>query len=69
METRPSTWLWLMLGVSLSFGATAGVYKWVDEQGQVHYGDRPQADSAQEMKLKAPPSSPPPDASRTVPKR
>jgi Domain of unknown function (DUF4124) len=41
--------LCLMLVTGLS---DAGVYKWVDEQGQVHYGERPPAQSgAQEIKL------------------
>lgn len=41
----------------LGWGALAsasGVYKWVDEQGQVHYGERPPARSqAQELRLKS----------------
>lgn len=41
--------------------AAAGVYKWVDEEGRVHYGQRPPAvaDQAEKMKLdKAPPPDP-----------
>lgn len=32
--------------LTYSFHLTAGVYKWVDEKGNVHYGDKPQADVA-----------------------
>lgn len=32
--------------VAVSSAAADGVYKWVDEQGKVHYGDRPPADAA-----------------------
>lgn len=35
----------------------AGVYKWVDEQGKVHYGDRPGNNNASKIVV---PSSPPP---------
>jgi hypothetical protein len=31
----------LLLGVVLPCPMTADVYKWVDDQGRVHYGDRP----------------------------
>ncbi|MCL5668700.1 MAG: DUF4124 domain-containing protein [Gammaproteobacteria bacterium] len=34
----------------------AGIYKWVDEKGKVHYGDRPGNSGAQEVTVKpAPP--------------
>lgn len=37
----------------LSFGACAGeIYKWVDDNGNVHYGDRPQSNSAQTVKVR-----------------
>jgi len=35
-------WLWLAAGL-LPVVASAQVYRWVDEQGKVHYGDRPVA--------------------------
>lgn len=39
-----------------SLASASGVYKWVDEQGRVHYGEKPPARiQAQEMQLKAPP--------------
>ena len=33
--------------------AIAGIYKWVDEQGQVHYGERPEAQDAEEMTIRS----------------
>jgi hypothetical protein len=34
----------ITLGIVLSFPAAAGdVYRWVDDRGQVHFGDRPPA--------------------------
>lgn len=49
------TLLWLCLGcIGL---AQAQTYRWVDEQGRVHYGDRPPpAGKAQERKPMAPPA-------------
>ena len=31
-----------LLGLIVSISAHAGVYKWVDENGKIHYGDSPQ---------------------------
>ncbi len=46
----------LLLGASLLASAAAlagGVYKWVDENGKTHYGDRPPAStSSQSVKVK-----------------
>jgi hypothetical protein len=47
--------------VALSFSiilinpVAAEVYKWIDEDGKVHYGDRPDNNSAEEIKLKKAP--------------
>jgi len=52
-NTHPSTagsWfflIWLLL-VALGTASAAGVYRWVDGQGRVHYGDRPPGDAAAE---------------------
>ncbi len=35
--------------------AYAGVYKWVDEQGKVHFSDRPTSAQARQLKLKKSP--------------
>ena len=35
----------------LMLPAQAGVYKWVDENGKVHYGDKPTTDAANEVKV------------------
>lgn len=46
------TLLGLILGLSLTQAAQAeNVYKWVDKDGKVHFGDRPQAEEAQELKV------------------
>lgn len=37
----------------LSFGACAGeIYKWIDDNGNVNYGDRPHSDTAQTVKVR-----------------
>ena len=33
----------VLLGILSSVNAAGGIYKWVDEAGKVHYGDRPPA--------------------------
>ncbi len=38
METRP---IFILLGLALAAGAFAEAYTWTDEQGIVHYSDRP----------------------------
>lgn len=47
----------LLLLLCISAAAYAEVYKWVDKNGKVHYGDRPTSSQATEIKIK-PPSSP-----------
>lgn len=45
----------LLLGWA-SLASASGVYKWVDEQGRVHYGEKPPARvQAQEVQIKAAP--------------
>ncbi|MDO9372281.1 MAG: DUF4124 domain-containing protein [Gammaproteobacteria bacterium] len=46
----------LLLGCAAA--SAAGVYKWVDENGKVHYGDHPGNSSAREVIL---PATPAPD--------
>ncbi len=49
----------LLGGLIFSPGLHAGVYKWTDENGRVHFSDRPVSDLSTEVKIKqAPPSSP-----------
>ncbi|MDT8403171.1 DUF4124 domain-containing protein [Sulfuriflexus sp.] len=38
--------------VLLAPGLQAGVYKWVDDQGRVHYGDKPTSTNADEVDIK-----------------
>ena len=41
--------MWLL---SLGPLSAAGIYKWVDEQGRVHYTDKPPKATAEEMNIK-----------------
>lgn len=41
----------IIFSISVSL-AQAGVYKWTDEQGNVHYGDKPDGAASQELRLK-----------------
>ena len=58
---QPITHLFLLLGMLFSVTTYAGstnTYKWVDEQGNVHYSSRPPAGSNYEkLKVKTPSSS------------
>lgn len=46
--------LFLVTALLVSTGsAMAGVYKWVDENGKVHFSDKPMSDKAKPMKLKS----------------
>jgi len=37
--------------------ASAEIYKWIDEEGQVHYGDKPVGDASEQIKLRAEPTA------------
>jgi hypothetical protein len=41
IKSRMLTLSLLLLSLLVSVSATAGIYRWVDENGQVQYGDRP----------------------------
>ncbi len=47
----------LALGCLVASGAWGGVYKWVDKQGRVHYGDSPPLDQPAETVRTPPPPS------------
>jgi hypothetical protein len=47
-----------MVLVLSAFDVKAGVYKWTDAQGQVHYSDRPVPGNSIEMSVNSPPASP-----------
>ena len=49
----------LVLGIGSA--AAGGIYRWVDDQGRVHYGDRPPADGKGVGNLPGP-ASPTPDS-------
>ena len=38
-------------------GLDAGIYKWTDEQGRVHFSDRPVDDSSSEVKIRQSPAT------------
>ena len=48
----------MVLLLACGAASAAGVYKWVDENGKVHYGDHPGNSSAREVTL---PAAPAPD--------
>jgi len=48
--------------------AAAEVYKWTDEQGRVHFGDRPTSSNAEQFKLKKQPSPSSSASSSTQPR-
>jgi hypothetical protein len=57
----------ILMGFCVLLGCSAaawgaGVYKWVDEDGQIHYGDRPQGEDVESVKTAPAPSSVPPAA-------
>ena len=45
--------IYLILLILLPFTAMSAVYKWVDAEGKVHYGDKPKT-GAEKVKLKKP---------------
>jgi hypothetical protein len=58
----------VLLGVALLASPAFGqaVYKWTDEQGRVHYGDRPTHSNASSVGTTAPPASDPAAVERRV---
>ncbi|MEJ2611256.1 MAG: DUF4124 domain-containing protein [Candidatus Thiodiazotropha sp.] len=55
MLAIPSQWLILFLLFLMVIEVEADVYKWIDEKGQVHFSDRPVAESSTEVKIKSTP--------------
>ena len=47
----------LFLLICLPFQGFAEVYKWIDEQGQTHYGENPPAENASEIKIQDAPGT------------
>ena len=52
-------WLnpWLLTGFCLTATGEAGIYKWTDEKGQVHFGDRPGAHQSEQVQVRPGPAS------------
>jgi len=51
-KTIISSMLFAVLSLLILQPLYAGVYKWVDESGQVHYGDQPGNSNAQEVGIR-----------------
>ncbi|MCG7925274.1 MAG: DUF4124 domain-containing protein [Candidatus Thiodiazotropha taylori] len=47
----------MLFSAIFSQSLCAGVYKWTDEHGRVHFSDRPVSESSTEVKIKQTPSS------------
>ena len=64
MEMRP---IFILLGLLAANGVLADAYRWVDEDGVVHFSDRPQP-GAEKVDLVGsnPRSAPPPERSRNT---
>lgn len=70
---RALTLLMALLTASLlSSPGHAGIYRWIDQQGRVHFGDRPPSETASEnvdIKPDPTPRAPAPDAAERREKR
>jgi hypothetical protein len=51
-KTIISSMLFAALSLLMLQPSHAGVYKWVDESGQVHYGEQPGNSSAQQVEIR-----------------
>lgn len=51
----------ILLFLALSVMANAEVYKWTDSNGKTHYGDRPTAGNAKQIKIETKPENTLPD--------
>ncbi|MEW8628055.1 MAG: DUF4124 domain-containing protein [Candidatus Thiodiazotropha sp.] len=47
----------MLISTIFSQSLYAGVYKWTDEHGRVHFSDRPVSESSTEVKIKQAPAS------------
>jgi hypothetical protein len=52
----PTTIFVMLLANLFSFSAEAKVFKWTDENGKVHYSDKPFDEKSQQLKMKHQPS-------------
>jgi hypothetical protein len=63
----------LLVSLLISLPLSAGIYQWRDEQGQMHYGDRPPDTTAEPLQLRSTPApaqpSPSEDSRRRTQKR
>lgn len=60
MYTVSARVILVIAALQVAFPASAEIYKWVDGQGRVHYGDRPEGESStQQIEVDEAPSAPP----------
>lgn len=52
LRSLPTTLLLAILACAAAPGFAAGIYKWVDKNGKVHFGDRPPGGAAQSQEVK-----------------
>ena len=49
----------LMLAIAVAGAAYAGdIYKWTDEEGNVHFGDRPETETSERLAIQSRPTDP-----------
>lgn len=62
LSTKTCIYMVVFSCLLATHAALAGkVYKWVDSNGEVHYGAQPPVENAQELNIKTKPSSPAPE--------
>lgn len=52
-----SLYILLIFLIYFPFQGSAEVYKWIDENGQTHYGEKPPSTNASEVKIKDAPNA------------
>lgn len=63
-----STAAWVLVVSSLALPAMAQVHRWVDEQGRVHYGDRPLGATGTTLRIRAESATAPQAAPAATPR-
>ena len=48
----------IIASLLITLSVQAGIYRWTDEAGNVHYSDKPVSDKAKELKVKVAPAAP-----------
>jgi len=53
ISTRYSVLIVLLCSLSSGYANAAGIYKWVDAEGNVHYGEQPPPEGAKQMPIRS----------------